>query len=227
MKDTTRTALLLGATGLVGGHVLQFLAKDGRWSRVVTLGRRALEPVASKHVHHVIDFDNMDLYAEHFAGDDVFCCLGATIKKAGSREAFRRVDFDYPVEAAFLAHAQGATQYLLVSSLGANPKSPIFYSRSKGEVEDVLRGVGFASLAIFRPSLLTGDREEYRRSEAIWAIGLALAKPFLIGPFRKYRATPAEALARVMVDVAAERPHGPAVYEADAIMELGRETRSS
>ena len=226
MTEHARTALLLGSTGLVGGHVLQLLAKDDRWSRVVTLGRRAMEPVARKHVHHVIDFDNMDGHAEHFACDGVFCCLGTTIKKAGSEEAFRRVDFDYPVEAAHLAHAQGATQYLLVSSLGANSKSRFFYNRLKGEVEQALRGAGFASLGIFRPSLLTGDREEYRRSEAISAVGLTLAKPLLLGPFRKYRATPANTLARVMVDVAADSPTGATVYEADNIMARAQGKRS-
>ena len=225
--SATRTALLLGSTGLVGGHVLRLLGEDERWSRVVTLGRRPMDSVASNHVHHVIDFDNMDLHVEHFACDDVFCCLGTTIRTAGSQDAFRRVDFDYPVEAATLAHAQGATQYLLVSSLGANPKSRIFYSRLKGEVEEVLRGVGFDSLGIFRPSLITGEREEHRRSEAIWSLGLTLAKPFLSGPFRKYRATPADVLARVMVNVAAERPQGPTDYEADAIMARVREKRSS
>ena len=226
MMNATRTALLLGSTGLVGGHMLQLLSVDERWSRIVTLGRRAMAPVASNHVHNVIDFDDMDAHAEHFASNDVFCCLGTTIKKAGSQEAFRRVDFDYPVDAAYLAHAQGATQYLLVSALGANPKSRIFYNRLKGEVEDALRGAGFASLGIFRPSLLTGDREEHRRSEAIWSVGLTLAKPFLSGPFRKYRATPAEALARVMADVAADSPKGATVYEADAIMARAQERRS-
>ena len=223
MTEAARTALLLGATGLVGGQVLQLLVEEDRWNHVVTLGRRALAPAAANHVHHVIDFDNIDGHAEHFACDGVFCCLGTTIKKAGSEEAFRRVDFDYPVEAAHLAHAQGATQYLLVSSLGANSKSRFFYNRLKGAVEQALRGAGFASLGLFRPSLLTGDREEYRRSEAISAVGLTLAKPLLLGPFHKYRATPANTLARVMVDVAADSPTGATVYEADNIMARAQE----
>jgi len=227
MMERAHTALLLGATGLVGGLVLQLLVEDSRWSHVVTLGRGTMGPLAPSHVHHTIDFDNMGAHAEHFGCDDVFCCLGTTIKKAGSEEAFRRVDFDYPVKAAHLAHAQGATQYLLVSALGANPKSWIFYNRLKGEVEDALRGVGFASLGIFRPSLLTGERDEYRRAEAMWAIGLTLAKPLLLGPILKYRATPSKALARVMAQVATDSPQGATVYEADAIMELERETMSS
>ena len=223
MTEAARTALLLGATGLVGGQVLQLLVEEDRWNHVVTLGRRALAPAAANHVHHVIDFDNIDGHAEHFACDDVFCCLGTTIKKAGSEEAFRRVDFDYPVKAAHLAHAQGASQYLLVSALGANPKSRIFYNRLKGEVEQALRDVDFASLGIFRPSLLTGHREVYRRSEAIAAVGLTLVKPLLLGPLRKYRATPADTLARVMVDVAAEPPEGDTIYEADAIIARAQE----
>ncbi len=213
-----RTALILGATGLVGGHVLRLLAADARWNRVITLGRRTMEPASATHIHHVIDFDEMDVHTEHFACDDMFCCLGTTIKQAGSKEAFRRVDFGFPVEAAYLAKAQGASQFLLVSSLGANAKSRIFYNGVKGEVERALTEVDFDSLAIFRPSLLAGDRAEHRIGENFGTLALALARPLLVGPFRKYRATPAHDLARVMIDVAGERAAGRTIFEADAIM---------
>lgn len=183
-----------------------------------------MAPISATHAHHVIEFDDMDVYTEHFACNDVFCCLGTTIKQAGSEEAFRRVDFGYPVEAAYLAKVQGADQFLLVSSLGANARSRIFYNRVKGEVERALGEVGFESLAIFRPSLLIGERVEHRSGESIAELGLALARPLLLGPLRKYRATPATALARVMVDVASETTAGTAVFEADAIMARAQET---
>ncbi len=219
----TRTALLLGATGLVGSHVLKLLSGDEHWDQVVTLGRREMPTVSSKHVHHVADFDEMDVIAEHFACDDLFCCLGTTIKQAGSKEAFRLVDLGIPVEAAYLAHAQGASHYALVSALGANHKSRIFYNRVKGETENALADVGFSSLAIFRPSLLTGDRVEYRRGEVVADAVLSVVKPLLIGPFRKYRPTPASDLARVMVRTAYSPAQGASVYEADAIMARARE----
>lgn len=219
------TALLLGATGLVGSHVLPLLLEHDRWDRVVTLGRRPMPEADAGHAHHVVDFDRLAEHPDLFRCDDVFCCLGTTIKDAGSEEAFARVDRDYPFEAAQLAHGQGARQYLLVSSLGANPKSPFFYARVKGEVEEALKDVGFESLSIFRPSQLAGARREERPKEKV-ALGLLkLFSPVLVGPLRQYRATPARAVAEAMVGVAAERPGGVHVFEADAIVDRARVKR--
>lgn len=224
MAEPPRTALLLGATGLVGSHVLRLLAHDDRWSQVVTLGRRPMDLVSANHEHHVLDFDHMTEHAEWFACDDVFCCLGTTAKQTPNTDAYRRVDLGYPFTAAQLAQSQGATQYLLVSALGADPSSRIFYNRLKGEAEQALRTVDLESLSMFRPSLLTGDRDETRLGEQVGEVVLTLTRPFLLGPLRKYRPTPAETLARVVVEVAAERPAGAHVWEADAI--LARATRA-
>ncbi len=224
MIAPNRTALVLGATGLVGEQILKLLLEDDRWTEVVTLGRRGMEPVAPQHAHHLVDFDNLEDHAAHFACDDVFCCIGTTIKKAGSEDAFRRVDFHYPLAAARLARAHGARQYMLVSALGANPKSRIFYNRVKGEVERAVADVGFESLGIFRPSLLTGERRERRPLEALSAKFITALRPLLSGRLRKYRATPADVLAHAMTALAAEPREGVTVYEADAIMAHGRET---
>jgi uncharacterized protein YbjT (DUF2867 family) len=216
------SALLLGATGLVGGHLLPLLAADGRWAHVVTLGRRPMPRAGPRHAHHVIDFERLAERPELFTCDDVFCCLGTTIKQAGSEEAFARVDRDYPLEAARLARGQGATQYLLVSSLGASPRSPFFYTRVKGELEEALEDVGFESLSIFRPSQLAGERAEERPGER-WALAaLRVARPALVGPLRRLRPTPAEAVARAMAAVAAERPAGVRVFEAEEIVKRAR-----
>lgn len=214
-----RTALLLGASGLVGRHTLGLLARDGRWGRVVTLGRRPLSSASATHEepkvdvsHHVVDFDRLDDQAELFACDDLFCCLGATIKKAGSEEAFRRVDLDIPFEAAQLAHSAGATQMLLVSALGADPDSRIFYNRTKGEAERAVEEVGFDALQILRPSLLTGDRDETRIGERVGELALYLAAPILLGPLAKLKPTRAEDVARALVETAAARSTGVHVY---------------
>jgi uncharacterized protein YbjT (DUF2867 family) len=212
------SALLLGATGLIGGHVLTLLLESDRWGRVVTLGRRPMPQAEPEHTHHVIDFEQMAERPELLACDDVFCCLGTTIKQAGSEAAFARVDRDYPFEAARLAHGRGATQYLLVSSIGANPKSSFFYTRTKGEAEEALKEVGFESLSIFRPSQLAGERAEKRPREAL-ALGLlGVLAPVMVGPLRRYRATPARAVAQAMVAVAAEGPAGVHVFEAEEIV---------
>jgi uncharacterized protein YbjT (DUF2867 family) len=218
-----RTAVLLGATGLVGGHLLRLLATDGRWARVVTPTRRRMHRLGPRHEPVEVDFERLADHAAALAGDDVFCALGATIRKAGSEEAFRRIDLDYPFQAAQLARSGGASHFLLVSALGADPDSRIFYNRTKGEAERAVGQVGFPALSIFRPSLLTGDRDETRPLEVVMGAALAAARPLLAGPLRKYRATPAPALARAMVDVAARAPEGTRVYEADEIMDLARQ----
>jgi uncharacterized protein YbjT (DUF2867 family) len=207
-----RTAVLLGATGLVGGHALRLLAHDGRWDRVVTLDRRPLATASARHAPHVVDVGRLAEHADLLAGDDLFCCLGTTMKQAGSEEAFRRVDLEIPAEAARLAHGRGAGQMLLVSALGADPNSRIFYNRTKGEAEAAVRAVGFESVGLFRPSLLTGDRDEGRPGEQAAAVALRVVSPLLLGPLSSLRPTPAEAVARALVAVAAERPAGVRVY---------------
>ena len=207
-----RTAVLLGATGLVGGHALRLLARDGRWGRVVTLDRRPVEAASHRHEAHVVDFDHLDRHADLFACDDLFCSLGTTMKQAGSREAFRRVDLDIPAEAARLAVAGGAAQGLLVSALGANAGSPIFYNRTKGEAEDAFRDAGFDAVQIVRPSLLTGDRDERRRGEQAAGTVLGALRPALVGPLRRLRPTPAVDVARALVAVAAAAPPGEQAY---------------
>ena len=207
-----RTALVLGGTGLVGGHALRLLARDGRWGRVVTLGRRPQEPASHRHEDHVVDVDRLADHADLFRCDDLFCCLGTTMKDAGSKEAFARVDRDLPAEAARLAHAGGAGQALLVSALGADARSRIFYNRTKGEAEEAFRDVGFGSLAILRPSLLTGDRDEVRRGERAAETVLGALRPPLVGPLRRLRPTPAVDVARALVAVAAAAPPGAHAY---------------
>jgi uncharacterized protein YbjT (DUF2867 family) len=164
-----KTALLAGATGLVGRECLRLLAADAEVAEVRVLARRALpEADRTPRVRQLLaDFGDLGAHPEWFKVDWVFCALGTTMKAAGSREAFRRVDHDYPLAIARAALAQGASHFLLVSAMGANPHSPIFYNRVKGELEEALRAIGFASLTIARPSLLLGNRQERRAGEEI------------------------------------------------------------
>jgi uncharacterized protein YbjT (DUF2867 family) len=129
----------------------------------------------------MVDFERLDRAAEQFAVDAIVCALGTTMRQARSRERFRRVDFDYPLEAARLARARGVPHFLLVSALGANARSRIFYNRVKGELEEALGGQGFPSLTIVRPSLLLGSRREFRLGEVI-AKHLAFLTPARIRP---------------------------------------------
>ena len=213
----SRTAVLLGATGLVGGLTLRRLVGDPHWTRVVTLGRRPMPSAGASHAHHVVDFARLEAHAEALACDTLFCCLGTTMKQAGSQDAFRHVDHEIPVAAARLAHRQDARQMLAVSALGADAGSRVFYNRVKGETEDALRAVGFEALHLLRPSLLTGARDETRLGERVGELVLGAAKPLLIGPLRPLRPTPAAAVARCLAELARPMRPGVHVHGPDAL----------
>ncbi|MBA3804244.1 MAG: oxidoreductase [Acidobacteria bacterium] len=212
-----RTALLLGATGLVGGHCLDLLLNDPAYSKVVTLNRRLLSHEHQKLEQHVIDFEHLQDLASVMSAQDVFCCLGTTIKKAGSKENFRRVDFTYQYEAARLASENSAEQLLLVSSLGAEARSAIFYNRVKGELEDAVSKLAFDGVNIFRPSLLLGERTEFRLGERVAELPMRYVSFLMVGPLRKYRPVHALAVAAAMLKVAKEHPTGVNIFESDRI----------
>jgi len=220
-----RTALLLGATGLVGGHCLELLLCDDAYERIVTLSRRAVRREHQKLTSHVVHFDELEASAPSFQAQDLFCCLGTTIKQAGSREAFRRVDFDLPLAAARLALSRGTEQFLLVSSLGADARSSIFYSRVKGELEEAVSQLPFRAVNIFRPSLLTGERAAVRPGERA---AETLSRVFgftLVGPLRKYHPIAAHRVAAAMLAIAKRQLTGVNVFESDELQSLNENLR--
>ena len=217
----SRTALVAGASGLVGGHVLQLLLADLAYERVVTVGRRELPLTHGKLEQRVFDLGALDtLGVPHL--NAVFCCLGTTIKAAGSQAAFRKVDYDYVVGFARVGQRAGATQFLLVSAIGADPRSRIFYSRVKGEVERAVRELPYKGVQIFRPSFLMGDRREARLGERVGVPIARAVAPLLVGPLRRYRPVHAAEVARAMVRIASEAPRGPNVFEFDEIIAAAR-----
>jgi uncharacterized protein YbjT (DUF2867 family) len=217
-----RSALLLGATGLVGSELLSLLLADGEYRQVTVLVRRNLAVANPKLVQRIADFDNLAKVGDAFAVDDVFCCLGTTIKKAGSQEAFRKVDYTYPLESAKLAVQQGAKQYLIITALGANAQSAIFYNRVKGEVEEAIEQLPLNGFHIFRPSLLLGDRQESRLGEQIASVVMRPLGFLLAGPLKKYRGIPARTVARAMLRTAKQNLTGSHAYDSDVIQEMGK-----
>ena len=219
-SNKPKAALLVGASGLVGGHCLQFLLEEPSYARVTMLVRKPLSITHEKLVQHIIDFDELTTLGELFAVDDVFCCLGTTIRKAGTQEAFRKVDFDYPVKIAALSQHCGANKFLLVSSLGADPHSRIFYNRVKGDVEEAIQKISFKAFHVFRPSLLLGKRKEHRTGEKVAAVAMSALDHAMIGPLRKYRAILARDVAKVMVGAAQMNLTGVNIFESQRIQEI-------
>jgi uncharacterized protein YbjT (DUF2867 family) len=151
----------------------------------------------------------------------VFCCLGTTIKKAGSQEVFRKVDYAYPLRIAELAIANGAEQLLIVTALGADPNSRIFYNRVKGEIEQAISKIPFRAIHIFRPSILVGNRRESRPGERIGIAAMKFFSFLMVGSWRKYRPIRAELVARAMIAAAKMSRYGISIYESDEIMRMG------
>ncbi len=182
-----KTAVVIGATGLTGHLLVEALLNDQRYEQVKVLVRNSFSVEHQKLKVLVTDFQSSASLAAGLKGDDVFCCIGTTIRKAGSQEAFREVDYDIPVKAAAIALQNGVNQFIVISSLGANAHSSNFYLRTKGEMEQAVLKVGLPKVVIVRPSMLLGDRKEVRVGEKIgqWLI-IALG-PLLIAGLKKYR----------------------------------------
>ena len=190
--------LLVGATGLVGRHVLALALADARVSGVVAPARRAL-PAHAKLDAPLVDFDQLPQEAPWWRADAVICTLGTTMKVAGTRQVFRRIDHDYPLAVARLALAAGTPAYVLNSAAGANPSSRIFYNRVKGELERDLAALGFASLTHVRPGLIGGERDAARAGE-----GAALRVLRVLGPVlpARWRINPAPRIAAALLESA-------------------------
>ena len=204
----------------MGAEVVRQLAADPTVARVIALVRRAPQGLPPKVEVHEVDFDRLAEHERLFVVDQIICALGTTIRQAGSQAAFRKVDFEYPLAIATLGHRQGARHFLLVSALGANRDSRIFYNRVKGELEDQLRSLGYRSVTIARPSLLVGPRKERRVFEQIgaWIGGIVPGR---------YRPVRAEAVAVSLVTAARVDAPGLHILESEQIREGVDPSRAS
>lgn len=202
--------LLLGATGLVGSHVLDMAIADERIDEVIAPTRRPI-PEQPGLVAPLVDFDSLPEDAPWWRAEAVVCALGTTMRKAGSRKAFCRVDHHYPLQAARIARGHGVPTFVLNSAMGADPHSRYFYNRVKGELERDLRQAGFESLTFVRPGLISGEREEFRLAERVAEVALKAAGPVLP---RKWRVNPAQHIALAMLEAAVEGRAGERTVES-------------
>lgn len=209
-----KTALIAGATGLIGSQLLPLLLNSERYAKVIVVGRRALPQQHPKLVQVVTDLGDLEKMRLQLIADDVYCCLGTTLRQAGSKEAFYQVDYSYVVALAALAASNFASQFLVVSSLGADADSGIYYSRVKGEMEATVKELPFRAVHIFRPSLLLGNRQPPRLGEQLAGTLLAVLRPLLLGPLRKYRAVGAGTVAAAMLAAAEDEGGGVKAHES-------------
>ena len=212
---STRSALVIGGSGLVGRQLLQNLLESDKYSQIRVLSRTDLGFKHAKLEVIIFDFDFPKL--ELVIGEDVYCCLGTTMKKAGSKANFYKVDFTYPTQIAAAALKNGSKRFSIVTAMGADAKSSFYYNRVKGEVEAALENMKFESLFIFRPSLLLGVRPDSRLGEQIGEKFARIFRPFI--PV-KYRAIEASKVAKAMLSITTSKIKGSVVYESEVLQEF-------
>lgn len=215
-----KSAIVVGATGLVGANLVKQLCEREEYISVLTLNRNPLNIKHEKLVQKMISFDDLVEGDLEYA-DEVFCCLGTTRKKAGSREQFEKVDFEYPLRVAAIAKNKGIEHFLVISAMGASEHSAAYYSRVKGKVEGALIKMGFPRLSIIRPSLLTGERKEFRLGERFGAAIMKVTNPLLIGGLKKYRSIEASQVAMAMIAIALSNDKEPVkIYKSNKLLEF-------
>ncbi|HNX66337.1 MAG TPA: oxidoreductase [Bacteroidales bacterium] len=215
----SKTALITGASGLVGSELLKQLLADEDYAKVIALVRTPLETRHEKLIQKIVDFETISASMEDIRADHAFCCLGTTIRKAGSQARQYRIDHDYVVCFAKACIAAGISKFAVVSSAGAKTKTGNFYLRTKGEMEEELRKVPFEGLYILRPSLLMGKRKEFRLGELIAKGAMKVINPLLAGGLKRYRGIEASRVASGMIK-AVEGPGGVHIFESDKIQVL-------
>lgn len=211
-----KTAIVIGASGLVGQQLVNQLLIHQEFEKVKIFVRRKIGLSHPKLDELVIDFDQPETWKDQIKGDVAFSTMGTTIKKAGTKENQYRIDFTYQYEFALHAAENGVPVFVLVSSLGANPKSAVFYSRMKGELDDAVSRLPFQKTLIFRPSILDGNRQEKRAGEKI---GLVISRFLTRFILKKYQPTPVDTLAQKMIESALDTKYGFRIISGSEIVE--------
>jgi len=213
----TKTAIITGASGLIGSKLLTMLLHSKEYEVVVSLGRKKVKKKHVKLRRVIVDFEDPDTYAQHLNGDVFFCCLGTTRKQTPDKEDYYKIDHDYPTNLAKAAKKMGIKQFHFISAIGADASTSNFYLKTKGETEKDLRNIGLESLFIYQPSLLTGKRRNQRLGERAAAFVMAVVNPLLLGGLKKYKSIAALTVARAMFNQSLKETKGVSVYTTDQI----------
>jgi uncharacterized protein YbjT (DUF2867 family) len=223
----SQTAIVIGATGLTGSSLVSALLNDPGFSAVKAVGRKPLALQHAKLENITLSMTDTQALQAALQGDVMFCCIGTTIKKAGSQKAFIEVDKDIPVRCAEIAHKNGVGQFLLISAVGANAAARNFYLRTKGQVEKEVARTGIEGIHIFRPSIILGERPEFRLGEKIGAAIMFGIRFLLQGKLKKYRGISADTIADAMKHIAIQKIRGTHIYESDEIQAIADNAAAS
>ena len=196
-----KTAIILGATGLTGSVLLEKLLDDDRYETIKLFSRKEIVGLPTKVKQFVGDILELESFKKDFTADEVFCCIGTTAKKTPDKALYKKIDFGIPVTAAKLSKANGIPTFLVISALGANPTSSIFYNKTKGEMEQAVLSENIEKTHILQPSIIGGKRNETRIGEKIGLLVIKLLQPLFFGKIKKIRITEAEDIAQVMINL--------------------------
>ncbi len=215
-----KTAIILGATGLTGNLLLNRLLEDDTYQRIKIFTRRTLKLKHAKLQEYIVDMLQLESYKADFTGDEVFCCIGTTANKTKDRAIYKSIDFGIPSAAAKMCKENNIETFVVVSALGANTESKVFYNRTKGEMEQAVLSYEIPNTYILRPSLIVGQRSEKRMGESIGSFVMKGLHPFFIGSWKKYRSIEASVIAGAMHSMAISKPPYQ-IVESDRIQEIG------
>ncbi len=217
-----KTAIILGASGLTGGLLLEKLLVDDRYETIKLFSRSRIEGLPNKVQQYIGNLLELEHFKNDFTADEVYCCIGTTAKKTPDKTMYKNIDYGIPVAAAILAKENGIPTYLVVSAMGANKKSSVFYNRTKGEMEQDVVNQGIPNTSILRPSLIGGDREERRVLEKIGLVIFKAIQPLFIGPLKKYKIINAESIAQAMLNLANTTSNTDVIITSNDIEQLAK-----
>lgn len=220
-----KKAIILGATGLTGRYVLDALLEDSRYGEILVFGRRSVQIEHPKLREHLTDLLKLNKQSALFHADEVYCCIGTTKAKTPDKDTYRNIDLGIPLTAAKLSKENGIPAFSVISAMGANPQSPIFYNRLKGEMEEAVLGEKIPNTHIVQPALIGGEREEQRTGEWLFKQLFKGLNYLMVGPLKKYRSIHPEEIAKAMICLA-NSDHPTGRYQNDQLMELAKHCRS-
>jgi uncharacterized protein YbjT (DUF2867 family) len=216
-----KTAIILGATGLVGGHLLQKLIDDERYQTIKLFSRSKIEGLPNKVNQFIVDILDLEQFKSDFIADDIFCCVGTTTKKTPDKTLYRKIDYGIPVAAAKLAKANHIHTFLVISSIGSDKNSSTFYIKTKGEMEHEVLQENIKNTVILRPSFIGGHRNEKRALENIGLLIFKMIQPLLIGSLKKYRIIEAKTIAQAMIHLANTTEGNEVIVTSNRIQDIG------